>query len=174
MMRRILALLSGAAILALVAMMTVGTVLAAPIGMWVAAKIQRARGRCFTRRAGWIGAVSACALLMAGLIGFAMTRMPSDFMATVQQQAAQREQEREPSAVEQALRRVSNANVSQAAMERKTRELAHSKAFLWWTMIVGGALGAGLGGLLLGSVGWAGSTLVLFGATGRGPVTTVQ
>lgn len=167
MIRRILALIAGAGILVSVAFVTFGSVLAAPIGMWVAAIVQRARGRRYSRPAGFIGAVLACSIVFAGLFGFAIVRMPSGFMAQVRQQAAQREKERKPSSFEQALRRASTATAQQAAVEKKTRELSQSRAFFWWSTIVGGALAAGLVGLLLGSVGWAGGTLVLFGA--RGP-----
>jgi hypothetical protein len=168
MTRRILALIAGAALLVLVAMKTFGSVLVAPIGMWVAARIQRARGRGYTRVAGWVGAVLVSTLVMAGLFGYAVTRMPAGYLEEVQQATAQRQQERvqHPSAIEEALRRASTATPSQAMVQKKTDELAQSKAFIWWTMIVGGVLAAALAGLLLGSVGWAGATLVLF-AFGR-------
>ena len=169
MIRRIFALIAGGGILALVAMNTFGTVLVASLGMWVTAMIQRSRGRSYTRRAGWIGAVLACSLVMAGLFGYALTRMPAGFMEKVQQETTQRQRERDPSAIEQALRRASTATASQAVVQKKTEELAQSKPFLWWTMIVGGALAAAIAGLLLGSVGWAGSTLVLFAVTRRAP-----
>ena len=169
MIRRIFALIAGGAILVLVAMKTFGTVLVALLGMWIAARIQRSRGRSYTRRAGWIGAVLACTLVMAGLFGYAITRMPAGFIEQVQQETTQRQRERErdPSAIEQALRRASTATASQAVVQKKTEELAQSKPFLWWTMIVGGVLAAAIAGLLLGSVGWVGSTLVLFAVRRR-------
>jgi hypothetical protein len=112
--------------------------------------------------------------MFAGLYGFAMMRLPSGFMEQVRQQAAQREQEREPSAFEQALRRASTASAPQAAVEKKTRELSQSRAFFWWSTIVGGALAAGLVGLLLGSIGWTGGTLVLFGIRGAARVAALE
>jgi hypothetical protein len=176
MTRRILALIAGGAVLALVAVKTFGAVLAAPAGIWVAAKIQRSRGRSYTRRVGWVGAVLACTLVMAALFGYALTRMPAGFMDQVQQQTAQRQQERErdPSAIEQALRRASTATASQAVVQKKTEELAKSKAFIWWIMIFGVVLAASVGGLLLGSVGWAGSTLVLFAVRRRAPTVMLE
>lgn len=176
MTRRILALIAGGALLVLVAMKTLGAVLVAPIGMWVTAKIQRNRGRSYTRRAGWVGAVLASTLVLAGLFGYALTRMPAGFMEKVQQETAQRQQERErnPSAIEEALRRASTATASQAVVQHKTEELTQSKAFIWWTMIVGVALAAAVAGVLLGSVGWAGSTLVVFALRRRAPTVALE
>ena len=174
MIRRILALIAGAGILVSVAFVTFGSVLVAPIGMWVAAMVQRRRGKRYSRMAGFIGAVLACSLVFAGLYGFALTRLPSGFTEQVQQQASQRERERVPSVFEQALRRASTASAPQAVIDKKAQEIGHSKAFIWWSTIVGGALAAGLAGLLLGSIGWAGGTLVLFGVTGPARVAALD
>lgn len=164
MMRRALALGAGGAIVLLLGVITVGFALAAPIGMWIAAIVRRARGRSYTCRAGWVGAVLACTLATAGVFGFALLRMPAGYIESVQQQAALRQ--REPSAIEQALHRVSSASAPQAAMEERTRELARSKAFVWWSTIMAGIVGAAMAGMLLGTMGWVGATLMSFGFWG--------
>lgn len=164
--RRVLALIAGGAILAILAVSTVGFALAAPVGMWVAAIVRRARGGSYTRRVGWVGAVLACSLVLVGGFAVALSRLPAGYIETVQQQAAIRQQ-REPSAIEQALRRVSSASPSQAAVEEKTRDLTRSKPFFLWITIMSSIVGAGIGGLLLGSMGWVGATLVMFGVTGK-------
>ena len=167
MTRRILAFLAGAVLLIAFGIGSVGLALVAPIGMWAAYWVLRMRGRSYTRRAGWLGAVLACSLVTAGCFAYAMLRMPDGFIDAVRQQADAR-RERPPSAVEQALRRVSSASSPPAAVEEKTRELVESKAFVWWTMIMSLGVGSAVLGAVAGSAGWAATTLVLVGISGRG------
>lgn len=167
MTRRILAFLAGAALLALIAVASVGSVLAAPIGMWITSIVQRARGRRYTRAASWLGAVGGCALVFAGFLTFAIVRLPDGFVESVRQKTAERQAE--PTVIERTFQRAARSTATQAAVQRKTEEFARSKAFIWWVTVVGGIMSAGLVGLLLGSVGWAGTALMSFGITGRTP-----
>jgi hypothetical protein len=167
MTRRLLAFLAGAALLVALGIGSIGLALVAPIGMWVAYAVLRERGRSYTRRAGWLGAVLACSLVMADFFASAMLRMPDGYIDSVRHQAELR-REKPPSAIEQALSRVSSASPPPAAVAEKTRELVRSKAFMWWTMIMTVSVGSAILGLLAGSVGWAATTLVLIGITGRG------
>jgi hypothetical protein len=57
-------------------------------------------------------------------------------------------------------------------MEKKTQEVTRSRAFIWWVTIVGGVMSAGMAALLMGSVGWVGTSLMLYGLTGRAPGST--
>lgn len=167
MTRRILAFLAGAAILALTALVSMGSVLVAPIGMWLSRVFQRARARSYTRTTSWIGAVVACALLFIGLLGYGVTRLPDGYVEQVQQQTTKRQQE--PTTIERIFQRGTPRSPASAAMEKKTQEVARSRAFIWWVTIVGGMMSAGMAALLVGSVGWVGTSLMLFGLTGHAP-----
>jgi hypothetical protein len=170
MTRRILAFLAGVAILALTALVSMGSVLVAPIGMWLASVIQRARARSITRATSWLGAVVACALVFLAVLGYGFTRLPDGYVEMVQQQTAERQ--KEPTAVERIFQRATPRTPASAAMEKKTQELAHSKAFIWWVTVVGGVMSSALAALLMGSIGWAGTSLMLYGLTGRVPGKT--
>lgn len=167
MTSRTLSFLAGAALLALTALVSMGSVLVAPIGMWLARVVQRARGRSNTRATSWMGAVLACALVFGGALTWAFVRLPDGFVEQVQQKTSERQ--REPTVIERVVERATPRSPAQAAMEKKTQELAHSKAFIWWVTIVGGVMSAGMAALLIGSVGWAGTALMFFGVTGRAP-----
>ncbi len=167
MTRRILALVAGAAILSLTALASMGSVLVAPIGMWLSRVIQRARARSYTRATSWVGAVVACALLFLGLLGYGFTRLPDGYVQLVQQQTTKRQQE--PTTIERIFQRGTPRSPASAAMEKKTQEVTRSRAFIWWVTIVGGMMSAGMAALLMGSVGWVGTSLMLFGLTGRAP-----
>ena len=167
MTRRLLAILAGAALLVALGTRSIGLALVAPTGMWAAYAVLRERGRSYTRRAGWLGAVIACSLVTAGFIATTLLRMPDGYIDSVRQQAELR-RERPPSAIEQALRNVSSASPPPAVVAEKTRELVRSKAFMWWTVVMTVSVGSAVLGLLAGSVGWAATTLVLIGISGRG------
>jgi predicted PurR-regulated permease PerM len=170
MTRRILAFLAGAAILALTALASMGSVLAAPIGMWLSRVIQRARARNHTRATSWIGAVVACAVLFLGVLGYGFTRLPDGYVELVQQQTTK--QQRDSTTIERIFQRGTPRSPASAVVEKKSQELAHSRAFIWWVTIVGGAMSAGMAALLMGSVGWVGTSLMLYGLTGRVPGKT--
>jgi hypothetical protein len=167
MTRRILAFLAGVVILALTALVSMGSVLVAPIGMWLSRIIQRARARSYTRATSWIGAVVACALVFLMALGYGFTRLPDGYVDMVQRQTAERQ--RDSTAVERILQRATPRTPASATVEKKSQELTHSRAFIWWVTIVGGVMSTGIAALLMGSVGWAGTTLMLYGLTGRAP-----
>ncbi|HEU4585584.1 MAG TPA: hypothetical protein VFR95_07525 [Gemmatimonadaceae bacterium] len=167
MTRRILAFLAGVAILALTALVSMGSILVAPIGMWLARIIQRARARSHTRATGWLGAVVACALVFLIILGYGFTHLPEGYVDMVQQQTAERQ--KDPTTVERIFQRATPRSPASAVVEKKSQEMAQSRAFIWWATIVGGVISAGMAGLLMGSVGWAGTSLMLYGLTGRAP-----
>jgi hypothetical protein len=167
MIRRILAFLAGVAILALTALVSMGSVLVAPIGMWLSRIVQRARARSYTRVTSWIGAVIACAVVFLLVLGYGFTRLPDGYVDMVQRQTAARQ--RDTTAVERIFQRATPRTPASATVEKKSQELAHSRAFIWWVTIVGGVMSCGIAALLMGSVGWAGTSLMLYGLTGRAP-----
>lgn len=170
MTRRILAILTGAAILVLIGLRSIGLALVAPAGMWAAYAVLRERGRSYTRRAGWVGAVLACSLVTAGFIAFTLMRAPAGFFDSVRREADLR-RERQPSAIEQALRRASTATPQQAMVEKKSRQLVRSTPFLWWMTIMTVGVGSVVLGTFAGSAGWGATTLILFGIRGGVPRT---
>ncbi len=170
MTRRILAFLAGVAILALTALVSMGSVLVAPIGMWLARIIQRARARSNTRVTSWVGAVVASAVVFLGVLGYGFSRLPDGYVAMVQQQSAERQ--KNPTTVERIFQRATPPSPASAVVEKKTQEMAQSRAFIWWVTIVGGVMSSCVAALLMGSIGWAGTSLMLYGLTGRAPGST--
>jgi hypothetical protein len=153
---RIAALLAGVAILLVATVGSVGLVLLAPLGIWVTHRVQRARGRTVSLFDRWIGAVvGATIALLLVVAGFA-AMIPADTWREVRHSAdsASVEAQKEPPPAW--LRRVVPS--ASQPLPRSAQPLAVSTIAMVW----GVGIGVGMTGIMLGSVNWAGTMLLIF------------
>ena len=165
---RILSGLCGAVVLLSSAAVTLGTSLAAPLGILVARRRAQRRARPLTRFASWFGSVVASAIAMAVLLLVIAAFIPRSMYQEIQKGALEARAldttntTRTPDWVTKALPQ--NAQADSAA-----QQLVNSTAFL----VIAGALGLGFTclffGTIAGTAGWVGSVLLSYALTGVAP-----
>ena len=157
---RITALVAGLAILGGAARVTLGIVLCAPLGIWVIRRFQRSRGRPFGAWASWISAISAVAIALLAIGGLVASQLPAGTWRHMRQAAdsvsAQSAKQPPPAWLD----RLAPGAAARASTTR-------SPEFGVATMILGFWFLAGFLGLVIGTIGWAGSMLLVFSASGR-------
>ena len=155
---RVAALIAGVATLAIAATISFGAGLLSPIGVWLAHRVHRARGRALSRWGSWAGAVGAT--VFAFLIGGAVvaTKMPPDTWRNIRHAA--------DSASVASAKAPPPAWISRyapaAAPRSRTPPAMNSFFMIWGIGLVVGALAA-----LVGTAGWVATMLLAFSATGR-------
>ena len=158
---RIAALLAGGTILLVAAVGSVGLVLVAPLGVWVTHRVQRARGRTVSLFDRWIGAVAATTIAMV-LVAVALVAMiPRDTWRQVRQSADSASAEAQKQPPPAWLRHMVPA--ASQPVSASGQPLAVSTIALVW----GIGIGVGMTGIMLGSVGWVGTMLLLFCVSGE-------
>jgi hypothetical protein len=159
---RIAALVSGVVILGAASLVSAGIALAAPIGMFVIDRVQRARGRRFGGWESWVGAVSGVtiAILLVGSV-FA-TRLPPGTLNRIRQAADSASVAASKQPPPAWVTRLS-PSAGRYSMAPTTHQSAFNVAALLW----GSVIAAGILGGFLGTIGWAGSILLMFYANAR-------
>lgn len=163
-MPRLAALAAGLLLLAVGAFISLGAVLLAPVGMLIASRVQRARGRVLTRSQGWVvgAATVMLALLVAGgLVAAAVPRDAWRRVGEVADSASVAAAKEPPPAW---LERIAPGATQQAA-QAPPMSPTLERALMVWSI----AFAVGLLGATFGTVGWAGGMLVGYGAAGRWP-----
>lgn len=160
--------LGGAGLLVLLAglPLTLGTALAAPLGMLVVYQFAHRRRRRLTLRASWLGGVAGSALACAVLFVVVLARLPAGTWANVQAQAQAAQKTQPPEWLE---RLSPGAAKGAGTPDPFTAQLIQSPAFIVITGAGGGLLAVSLWGTAAGTVGWGASLLLAFAATGRWP-----
>jgi len=158
--------LGGALVLLLSAFFTVGTSLAAPLGVLVARAWARRKQRPLTGGASWIGAVTASSLAVVALFALLAGLVPpGSFRQSLNAVAAARTQ---PSAKPPGwLAKVfpEAADRPNPAVER----ILGSPLFLAYFSLLGAAIACLFLGSIAGTAGWVGTLLLGYALTGRGP-----
>ena len=165
MIRRIAAGLAGIGTLIVTTILTLGTVLAAPIGVLAARALARRGNRELTLGAAWLGAVIASFLaLMIGVAGWMAMAPPEtrDLMRAVIDSA--QAQEAKPTETPAWLQRINPQTTQQNAAVDK---LAKSRGFITFFGAVGLVMACSMLGTLSGSIGWLASLLLGYAITGR-------
>jgi len=158
---RIGALLAGMTILLIAAVGSVGLVLLAPLGIWVTHRIQRARGRTVGLFDRWIGAVAGTTIAMLVVAAAFALMIPADTWREVRHSADSASVEAQKQPPPAWLRRVVPS--ASQPLPRSAQPLAVSTIALVW----GAGIGVGMTGIMLGSVGWAGTMLLIFCVSGE-------
>lgn len=167
---RALAAVVGVLLLAAGAIASLGVALLAPVGMAVAWAVARQRGRPLSRGAAWGSAVAAAvgAFAVAGAVMLART--PPGSFDCIQHSAdsASKAAARQPPPpwLERLAPGAARAR-QQQQMDPTTQRIVGSSAFVMWTMVMGGLLTCVIFGGFAGTLGWGGSTLLLYAARGR-------
>ena len=165
LLRRIVAGCAGIATLIFTALLTLGTVLAAPVGVLAARALARRRHRTLSRGAAWLGAVSASIiavpLVFAGMLAIAPPGTADLLRAAVDSAQAQ---EPKPADLPDWLTRMNPQAAQQNAVADR---LASSRGFTMFFGIIGGVMAVSMLGTLSGSIGWVASMLLGYAITGR-------
>lgn len=162
---RILSGLCGAVVLLVSAVFTLGTSLAAPLGILVARRRAQRRARPLTRFGSWLGAAIASAIAMAVLILVLAAFLPRGTFQEIQRSTAEaraRDTTRAPAWMTKTFPQSARADST-------TQQVVNSTAFL----VITGALGLGFAcmffGAIAGTAGWVGSVLLSYALTGVAP-----
>lgn len=160
---RFAAFIAGLAILIGAATVSVGVVLCAPIGVWVVNRFQRSRGRPLSALGSWAGAVSAVIVALILIAGVVASRLPAGTWSRIRQTAdsASTQAARQPPPAW--LDRLMPGASTSYSIQRSNR----ARPFNAFTMILGGGVAAVFFGNLIGTVGWIGTMLLVFAASGR-------
>lgn len=155
----------GGCVFVVSAIITVGTALAAPIGVFVARTIARRRGRAVTRWTTWIGATVASCVAVAALVTTFVVRAPTGTLQTL------RDVQRADTAARNAPPPAWVTRLFPQAAQRPnavTEHLVRSTAFTGYILVETAGLMLLMFAVLAGSAGWAG-TLLLAYAFRHGP-----
>ena len=155
--------LGGALILVVSALFTLGTSLAAPIGMFAARLVARSKGRSLTRGASWLAAATASSIAVviafAGLASFippGTFRQIEGTAATAGAQDTGRPPDWFARLFPQAMRRP----------DPLTERVVNSQAFRLYFGLLGAAFNCAILGAIAGSTGWLGPSLLGYALRG--------
>jgi hypothetical protein len=156
-MKRFLLGLAGATILCVSAIATLGTALAAPLGMLAARQWARRRGEVLTTGRSWLAAAVASSLAIAGAYTVAVLREPNATLRQFEESAARREAAptRPPPGWMRYVLPQTTRRPSPAA-----ERILKSRAFTLYTTIIGAGLVVAIFGAISGRLGWAGTVLL--------------
>lgn len=160
---RVAALITGLVILLGAVAITYGLVLCAPLGVWVAHRFHRARGRSFGGWSSWLSAVSATAVGLLLVAGIFASRLPvgswSRIRQAVDSASAEGAQEPPPAWLDRIAPRTA-ARYSRP--DPSKQRIFNVLAFIWGIGIL-----VGLFGGTIGTIGWFGSMLLVFYGSGH-------
>lgn len=161
---RLGALLAGVVVLLGGIVVSLGGVVLAPIGMAVAAQVQRRRGRPLTRGGYWIAAFSSMAIVILVVAGALLSIAPTGTVANVMHAADSSSAVAAKQPPPAWLERVAPGyRVQQARMEPSSRLLAVFAA------IFGIGFAVTTFATLYGTLGWGAGMLLGLAAQGRWP-----
>ena len=162
---RVAALVAGFLVLIGATVLSSGLALAAPLGVWIVHRIQRARGHRLGLGDSWLGAVSAATLALIVVAAVMAIRLPSGTLSHLRQVAdsASSESARQPPPAW--LSRIAPRSATRYAAASTTLPSGFNALILIWTL----GMSVGLLGGLAGTVGWGGTMLVVFYASGHWP-----
>jgi hypothetical protein len=146
------------------AMLTLGTALAAPCGVFVASRLARRKGQPLSPIASWIGASAASSIALVIMLGIGAMLLPPGTLGQIESATAAARAEppaRPPEWV---------ARVFPQATQRPdpvTERVINSRAFTLYFGLLGVAMACLILGMIAGTVGWIGVRLLGFAL--RGP-----
>lgn len=138
----------------LMALLSLGTALLAPLGIGLGAWIARLRGGRLSPLVAWVAAVVTCSTLIGAAVGVLLLSLPDGTIEDAIRQAQTQPQPEQPAWLERL-----NPNAGNPA--------AQSPAATMSTMMMGIAMACVMLGGWGGTGGWAASMLVAAAITGR-------
>jgi hypothetical protein len=160
---RVAAAVGGLAVLAGTAVISVGTVVIALIGMAVVAGVQRRRGRALTRSGHWVAACATMAVIVLALSGALLSYVPRGALSAAKQSmdsSSAASAKQPPPAWVQKL----YPQYSQAAANAKP-----SPVMVWTSMIIGVGIAVTFFATLYGTLSWGAGMLIGLAFIGRWP-----
>ncbi len=151
---RVLSGITGAVILLVASVFTLGTCLAAPLGIIATRRRARRRNRPFTRGGSWLGAAVASSIAVALVLLVVVALSPRSMLREIQRSVAA-SQDTVPAP--DWLTRV----LPQAARpDPTTQQLVKSPVFVAFGSVVGLGFACAFFGSMAGSAGWLGAVLL--------------
>ena len=162
---RLLAGLGGAFLLT-ICLLAAHLALLGVVGVGITWLVQRLRRRPYTRSVGWVGSVVATGVVfLATFIIHTSSVRGSSFDALMTQAAQQQKQQSRKQST--FLRQLVPGLQPNPASDSLSQRLVQSRTFVVLTLGVMGLMAAGMAGVLLGTLGWAMATTVLFALFAR-------
>jgi len=154
---RIFSGLAGIAVLGVTAVPTLGTSLAAPLGILVARRLARRRERQLTRGGSWLAAMIASSAAIVCAFGIAASRAPAGSLERIKEAAAARQSAPTPQ-----LPAWFTRAFPQAAQQPDpvTERIVNSRAFALYFGLLGAGTAIAIFGAIVGSMGWVGTLLL--------------
>lgn len=154
----------GVAALLVGGLFTVGTALAAPVGVGLAGWAMRKRGRALTRFGSWAAAVGAAAVGAAAVAtALALTLLVANLPEGSVANALAAAESAEPQPQPEWLERIAPYTAPDPTVER----IVKSRPAVLYFGLVGAGLGCLIMGGIAGSAGWAATFLLGYAAGGR-------
>jgi hypothetical protein len=163
--RRFLAASAGAIVLIVSATFTLGTVLAAPLGVLVARAIARRRGARLSLAAAWAGAVLGCFVAVPIAFGALLAAAPPGTVATIRSAMDSAKVEQKPAELPEWLQRVTPPGTQRQSAA--TEKLFNQGPFVVFFGVMGALMACSVFATIAGSVGWVSSLLLGYAITGR-------
>jgi hypothetical protein len=151
---------AGLLVVLVAAVLTLGSALAAPIGVGIAWWVMRRRGRPLTRGWAWVAAASASTLAIALAFAVLVAALPRGALENAMADAEARQDSSRPEWVE---RMAPSSAPQNAAAER----IVESKPAQIYFGLIGVGLASLFFGTIAGSAGWGATMLGGYAATGR-------
>ena len=159
---RVAAFLGGLCILIVAMVISLGTVVFAPLAMLIVAKVQRSRGRVLSVLGHWLTAVASVMALLALIGTISASVIPKASFDKFQRQSDSLSANRPPPAWIERMAPGTTKRVAEA--KRKQSPTAETLG-----MAFGAAFVVVFFGLIFGSIGWVGGALIALAVKGYWP-----
>ncbi len=162
---RLVAGLGGAFLLA-ICLLAAHLALLGVVGAGIAWLVQRLRRRPYTRSIGWVGSVVATGVVFFATFIVRSSSVQGSSLDAIMTQAAQ-QQKQQSRKRSDLLRQLAPGLQPNPASDSLSRRLVQSRTFVVLMLGLTALLAAGMAGVLLGTLGWAMATTVLFALFAR-------
>lgn len=163
---RLLAAIGGIALFVGATVISVGFVLLAPLGIWLANLVMKSRGRRLNIWSAWFAGSGTIGVVLLLLIGAALYTTGTNPIANIQRTMDSTSAEQRAKNRPAWLDRMSPPGTRERsdAMEKR---LAKSPAAFTGMMVFGGIVGVEFLAVFVGTLGWAAMLLLYFASRGR-------
>jgi hypothetical protein len=166
---RLLALAAGALILIWITKRTVGLSLVPLLGILIAVKVQRGRGKRLSMFLSWFVASVSASLGIAGLMAFGFAQLPPGFLSKTLDSVIVAQQHAPPPKLPPVLEKMQRDDSATRVAQARAQEMARNPKFLGAMMVVGLVMGCAILGIILGTIAWTSGLLLAHGFTGSWP-----
>ena len=166
---RLLALAAGAVILIWITRWTFGLALVPLLGILIAVKVQRGRGKRLSMFGSWLASAGAAAIAFAVISAFAYSRLPPGSLTKTLDSVMVAQQNAPQPKLPPILERMQRDDSVSRAARAQGEKLARDPKFLGTMMVFGMVMGSAIVASILGTVSWTSGLLLARGYTGEWP-----